>query len=187
MPSEITCGHYYPRNSHTDLKIQDLSEILLHNKRQKDQPQHRERCNAAAKYLSKIMYERIEQSYPELNLFDLIVPVPNDQWVPLFSRGVSIGSELASLMKKPFEKGVLIKTMSKNRKGLNNYQRTEIANESYDISKDIRSDNSVIKDKKILLVDDIHTGGSTTKKCAQLLIENGARQIQIFCAAKTVR
>ncbi len=43
-----------------------------------------------------------------------------------------------------------------------------------------------IINKNFLLVDDVHVGSSTTKKCAELLIENGARQVQIFCTAKTV-
>jgi pyrimidine operon attenuation protein/uracil phosphoribosyltransferase len=184
--SRITCGNYYTVGDSTkqESRKDDWSKMILDNKVQKGQ--HQENCRIAARTLSKFMFEKITQSHIDLvNQIDLVIPVPTDRWVPLFSRGVSIGSELASLLKKPFEKEILVKTKSINRKGLGNFRRTEIANESYAISNEIHLDNNIIKNKKILLVDDVLVGGSTTEKCAQLLIENGARQIQIICAVQS--
>ena len=52
-----------------------------------------------------------------------------------------------------------------------------MAEQSYGISNALP-----IKNKKILLVDDLYWGGSTMNKCARLLIENGARHVMCFSA-----
>lgn len=41
-----------------------------------------------------------------------------------------------------------------------------------------------IKEKKILLVDDIYTTGSTVNECSKMLIEAGAKLVDIFTIAK---
>ena len=41
-----------------------------------------------------------------------------------------------------------------------------------------------IKDKKILLIDDIYTTGATLNECAKILAQEGATQIDIFTIAK---
>ena len=44
-----------------------------------------------------------------------------------------------------------------------------------------------VKGRRILLVDDVHTTGSTLHECAKVLREAGAMQIETFTAARTVR
>jgi predicted amidophosphoribosyltransferase len=48
------------------------------------------------------------------------------------------------------------------------------------------SDTFKIKNKNILLVDDIITTGSTLEACANLLIKTGVNKIHGFTIAKTV-
>jgi len=43
-----------------------------------------------------------------------------------------------------------------------------------------------IKDKKILLVDDVYTTGSTVNECARELLKNGAERVDILTLARTV-
>lgn len=38
--------------------------------------------------------------------------------------------------------------------------------------------------KKVLIVDDIYTTGSTCKECAKMLIKGGAKEVGIFCIAR---
>ena len=45
--------------------------------------------------------------------------------------------------------------------------------------------NTSLKDKKILLVDDIMTTGSTLLTCVELLRKHCARKIEILVIAKT--
>jgi adenine/guanine phosphoribosyltransferase-like PRPP-binding protein len=181
----ILCANYYTTTDRrsSESKKNDLSKIIIDNKPKNNLNQ--KQCLEAATKLSKTMFEKIKESHSELlNEIDLIVPVPNNRSVPSFSRGVSIGKILASLMEKSFGEEALVKAKNVYRKNKNRLNREKLANESYDISSEISSDNNIIKNKKILLVDDVRVGGSTTEKCAKLLIENGARQVQIICATQ---
>lgn len=42
-----------------------------------------------------------------------------------------------------------------------------------------------IKDKEVLLIDDVFTTGSTANECARVLIEAGARKVDVFTLART--
>ena len=44
--------------------------------------------------------------------------------------------------------------------------------------------NNLIKEKSIILLDDIYTTGNTVNECSRLLKENGAREIGIFTISK---
>lgn len=45
---------------------------------------------------------------------------------------------------------------------------------------------SAIKNKHILLIDDIYTTGSTVNACAKILRENGAQSVDVFTLARTI-
>ena len=47
------------------------------------------------------------------------------------------------------------------------------------------NDKKQIKGKKILIIDDIYTTGSTINECANVLIKNGAKSIIALCLART--
>ena len=44
----------------------------------------------------------------------------------------------------------------------------------------------VIKDKNVLLVDDVLTTGSTVNACAKVLLAAGARRIEVFTVARSL-
>lgn len=43
-----------------------------------------------------------------------------------------------------------------------------------------------IKDKKIILVDDVFTTGATARACAKILKQGGAKEVLVFCWARVV-
>ena len=55
----------------------------------------------------------------------------------------------------------------------------------FNVSKLFVIDNMDLKDKKILLVDDIFTTGSTIMSCIDLLKLKGAKKIEVLVIAKT--
>ena len=73
-----------------------------------------------------------------------------------------------------FSKNMAHKQSSKSSK-----QRSEV-NKVISIDKNIE-----LKDKKILLVDDIYTTGSTLLTCIELLKKQKAKHIEILVIAKT--
>ena len=47
-------------------------------------------------------------------------------------------------------------------------------------------DTNIIKDKNVLLLDDVITSGNTLFACSGLLLENGAKQITCIILGKTI-
>jgi len=47
------------------------------------------------------------------------------------------------------------------------------------------SDPNTVRDKRIVLVDDVYTTGSTVRACAQILKENGVKSIDVLIFAKS--
>jgi ComF family protein len=46
------------------------------------------------------------------------------------------------------------------------------------------SQGETIRGKKILLVDDVYTTGSTVKECSRVLIEQGAKEVSVLTLAR---
>ena len=98
-----------------------------------------------------------------LKKYDIIIPVPIHK-KRLDSR----------------EKKVLIKAKNTNPQStLTKEERIKNTQNVY-ILKNIET----IKNKKIVLFDDIYTTGSTVNECSKLLKENGAKEIGILTLAK---
>ena len=87
---------------------------------------------------------------------------------------------MAKILKTKFESKALIKEQNnKVQSTLNKNQREENVKNVYKV---INKNN--IKNKKILLIDDIFTTGSTANECAKVLKTAGADKIDIFTIAK---
>jgi ComF family protein len=46
------------------------------------------------------------------------------------------------------------------------------------------ADKGNVKGKKILLVDDVYTTGSTVNECARTLLRNGAEEVAVLTLAR---
>ena len=84
---------------------------------------------------------------------------------------------------------VLVKVKGTNPQEKRNKTRAgalEAAEIKYKINNDILINQvDMIKDKTILLIDDLVTTGATTKVCSSLLRNYGANRVNILCAAST--
>ncbi len=74
---------------------------------------------------------------------------------------------------------IISKKMKHKQSSLSFKKRTDVK-DVLQIDKNIS-----LKDKKILLVDDILTSGSTLLRCVELLKKKGAKKIEILVIAKT--
>ena len=70
---------------------------------------------------------------------------------------------LAEKIKKPYLNNVLVRVQHSNPDKVTKAERIEAAELDYEISSNISRDSTLIKDKYMILIDDILTSKSTTK------------------------
>ena len=170
ISKNIGCRRYFTvRHQHHNLD--EFSVNIIKNKYENE---------TASNYLSYLMYQKITVVMPEHNDEKfLIVPVPNSLLKSHDCCGVSLAKKLSTNLRKPLCLDVLKKNKNlDDRKYNKTYEERRIMAEQNYIINNCKP----IKNKKILLVDDLYWGGSTMNKCAQLLIQNGARHVMCFSA-----
>lgn len=113
---------------------------------------------------------------------DLILPVPLHQ-KKLKSRGYNqstfIAEGVSAKMEISFSEKILIRTIStESQTKKSRYNRYENMKAVFKVDK---PEN--IKEKHILLVDDVITTGATLEACTNTLLENGASKVSIAALA----
>lgn len=138
--------------------------------------------NHLYKLFGRLMVESIVDN--DLEYVDMVVPIPLHR-----DREKRRGFNQATLLAKYISKDIDIELVtnnlirSKKTKALNQLDRTERMKNISGVF-DIK-DESIFIQKKILLVDDIYTTGTTVDECAKLLLDNGAGEIFVTTLAVT--
>ncbi len=135
-----------------------------------------------AKYLAlpfaKFIVDRLNNEKLD---FEIIIPVPSHP-KSIKERGYNparlLADEISKLTNKPVCDVLKKVTITKNQKYLNYKERQENLSNSI-----VLNDKSIIKNKNILIVDDIITTGATIETCAKLL--KGASNIYGCSVART--
>ncbi len=70
---------------------------------------------------------------------------------------------------------------TKPQTGLDRKERIENIKKAFTVK-----DASIIKEKNILLVDDVYTTGATANECAKVLINGGAKKVDVLTLARAV-
>lgn len=123
--------------------------------------------------------------YNFLNQYDIITPVPLHSKRKL-ERGYNQAEQVLKLVKyKQIEYNNNILEKVKNIKP----QSTKSGAEREQNTKNafrIKNENAkkIIKQKNMLIFDDIYTTGSTFNECKRVLLENGAKSVGAFMIAK---
>ncbi|HOL21290.1 MAG TPA: ComF family protein [bacterium] len=115
--------------------------------------------------------------------FDIIIPVPL-HWKKEFLRGFNqcgvIAFYLSKLLKKRYLSGVLVKHKNTpSQTVMDKMEREKNVKGSFTIRK-----RHLIKNKKVLLIDDVYTSGATTLEAKKTLLRNGAARVIILTIAK---
>ena len=137
------------------------------------------------KYLAKTFAELIAKKIIQLDLkFDIIIPVP----VSLkryFERGFNQCEEITKYigksLKKEINTDILLKMKNNKRQSILNID--ERKNNVLNVYKVKYSEK--IKNKTILLIDDIYTTGATINECAKMLKKYGAKKVLVITIAYT--
>ncbi len=124
-----------------------------------------------SEYLAKILIEKIEKDNLQ---FDIITSVPISK-KRLRERGYNqtelLGRVIAEYFKKPFFMGLIKAKDTLPQVGLKRTERL------YNLKNSFVVTAGDIKDKKVLLIDDVLTTGATLNEVAKVLKKAGARQV----------
>ncbi len=140
----------------------------------------------SAKFLSFLAKKNFRQLLNELNKkVDLVIPIPTT-FEKKFIRGFNPIYEISKHLfpnKKILTNVLKIRQNNKNFLHFLNKQQREIfiKNNLFINKKQIQN----IKNKKILIIDDIYTTGATVKTAKKLLKKHGAKKILILCISKS--
>ena len=126
------------------------------------------------------------QSSIEIGNYEVIVPVPLDSKRER-ERGFNQALIIAQMLNRSNQKHIppICNVIQKRKKTLPQSQlrrqeRLSNLEDAFCLKKRDR-----IRGKRVLLVDDIFTTGSTINECAKILKENGAEQVHFFTIARS--
>lgn len=132
-----------------------------------------------AKGIGRLMGERVLQANID---FDCMIAVPSGE-KHFKKRGFNQAELLAEYAAKecriPLLKNNLVKTKdTKSMRLASGLERRFMLSGAFEVREPLK-----IKDKCVLLADDVVTTGSTAEECSKILLENGASKVYVLCFA----
>jgi len=118
--------------------------------------------------------------------FDYILPVPLCE-KRLKSRGYNqallLTNEISKILNKPVLENVLIRVKeTPTQTILNTQERLENMKDAFKVK-----DKKIIKNKTLLIIDDVYTTGATIDSCCKVLKDSGSSKIYCVTVGHTVR
>ena len=118
-----------------------------------------------------------------LKKYDIIISVPlskNGKATRGYNQTDLIAKNISKKLEIYYKSDYLIKIKeTKKQSSLNKIERKKNIQNAYIFNKKYN-----IKNKNIILIDDVFTTGSTVNECLKVLKQNGAREILILIIAK---
>lgn len=115
--------------------------------------------------------------------YDVIIPVPISKKRKKkrgYNQSELVANEIAQKLNQDIWTDIIIKKKdNKPQSELNKLERIKNVEDIYEINKPIE-----VKNKKVLLLDDIYTTGSTVNEIARKLKQNQIREIGVITLAK---
>lgn len=115
--------------------------------------------------------------------YDVIIPVPISKKRKKkrgYNQSELVANELAQRLNQDIWTDIIIKKKdNKPQSELNKLERIKNVEDIYEINKPIE-----VKNKKVLLLDDIYTTGSTVNEIARKLKQNQTQEIGVITLAK---
>lgn len=134
--------------------------------------------------IGKIIQDRLEPEFEKGLNIDIIIPVPIHK-KKLRQRGFNqaelMGRPLSKAWGLPLERKILIRAKSTSAMStLDPFERRENIAGAFMIN---RGEEGVVKEKSILLIDDVYTTGSTVDECSRILLDAGAKEVYVVTLA----
>jgi ComF family protein len=117
--------------------------------------------------------------------YDVIMPVPLHVG-RLRERGFNQSLLLARVIARKFPVEIDFMTL---RRAVGTAPQTGLRKE--DRAANVRGafelgDRARVKGKKVLIIDDVYTTGSTVRECARILLKGGARSVGVLTLARAL-
>jgi ComF family protein len=166
-------SEYFYTNAISCMEYDDISKKIIYDLKY-----------SKKRYISYHMAEIMRDIFAKSDIkdIDLIVPVPlhrQKERERTFNQSYLIGKYLGKMTDIDIDVTSLIRV--KNTMTQNRLSREERIENLKDAFKVIRDDN--IKDKNILLIDDVFTTGATVNECSRVLVEKGAGEVYVLTFA----
>ncbi|MGH7779763.1 MAG: ComF family protein [Candidatus Binataceae bacterium] len=116
---------------------------------------------------------------------DLIVPVPLHRrrlWWRGFNQAAMLAEEISRRVKIPFDATAIVRSRATDAQTSRDHDaRRRNVRRAFAVARPAR-----VKARAILLVDDVMTTGATADECARVLLEAGARSVDVFTLARVL-
>jgi ComF family protein len=134
--------------------------------------------------LGKMLLEYCEKKI-DFSSFDLILPVPlfrSKEREREFNQAEAFARVISKHYSLPISNGNLLRIRdTRKMSSLNPEERRKNVKNAFIVRK-----KEEIKDKRILLTDDICTTGATVDECSKVLLTAGAKEITVLTLARTI-
>ena len=124
-----------------------------------------------------------EKIFEKLQSYDTIIPVPISKKRMKergYNQSLLIAKKLSREVKIPLQANCLLKTKNIiEQSKLNKEQRKQNIQNVYELKN-----GEILNKKRILLIDDIYTTGSTVNECAKILQQARPEKIDVLVLAK---
>jgi ComF family protein len=118
---------------------------------------------------------------------DALVPVPlhwRRLWARRFNQSAALAEVIAAQVKLPVAHAALTRIKSTRQQvGLTASERADNVQGAFRVRPEARAD---VKDRRLVLVDDVLTSGATIDACARVLLRAGAAAVDVVVFARVV-
>ncbi|MCX5751479.1 MAG: ComF family protein [Candidatus Saganbacteria bacterium] len=135
-------------------------------------------------WLNQILLQQIKENQIDLNAIDIITAVPLAQKrfkERGFNQAALLAKNIGDDLNIPYQKTILRTKETLPQFKLKREERIKNLDRAFQIITP-----ALVKDKKILLVDDIYTTGTTLGECGKVLAVAGTKQITGLTLAKAI-
>ena len=124
-----------------------------------------------------------EKIFENIKKYDTIIPVPiskKRQKTRGYNQSLLIAREISQILHIELQENCLLKTKNIiEQSKLNKEQREQNIQNVYELKN-----GQILTNKKILLIDDIYTTGSTVRECSKILQSGKPKAIDVLVLAK---
>lgn len=173
-----SCLDYPPpfEAARSALKYDDVSRDMILGFKHADQTHN---VRAFIPWLEKAGAESLQDA-------DILMPVPLHHW-RLIKRRYNQAAIIANALSKETKIPVIVDGLKRIRATasqghLSSGERYKNVKRAFAVNP-----NANVKDKTIILIDDVYTTGSTVKECTKVLLKAGAKSVHILTLARVVR